>query len=316
MVIKTVDTATTQNNWDLVAKLTGRDVLKEERVKLELVPGISDVGPRFQALLAGQYDVEGAAWVGWINVIAKGVKIKAVSSSFAITKEMNGRSGILVLENSGIRTIKDLKGKTIAINILGMDADYSVKLMLQKNGLTPNDVQILAVPDANEEQVLRTKQVDAAAGTTRGGPWFDLALERGGVRIIPGTGNYEVNGQIATLSGTGFREDFIQAHPDIVRRYVTAVEKAKRIIWDAFQKNPARVREVYAEIAQEKGGNPKLAKYYTPVSPDATIIKDSDIQYWIDALVSMGKLKQDQIKPSDIYTNEFNPFYKEMGKKK
>ena len=70
------------------------------------------------------------------------------------------------------------------------------------------------------------------------------------------------------------------------------------------------MRDVYAQIAQEKGGNPKLGKYYLPVSPYKAVIKDGDIQFWIDALVSSGKLKSGEIKPSDIYTNEFNPLVK------
>lgn len=307
VVIKAVDTATTPNNWDLVAKLTGRDILKEEDVKLQTISGTS-TAPSYQALLSGQYDVAGWAWVGWVNVVARGGKIKAVTAPSATTKEINGRSGILVLEKSEIRSIKDLKGKTIAINTLGLLSEYVIKLMLQKNGLSPADVQLIAVPDVNEEQVLRTRQVDAVAGTTNGGTWFDLARDRGGVRVIPGTSAYELYGKDTTSTGAGFREDFIKAHPDAVRHYVTAVEKSKRIIWEAFQKDPGHVRQVYTDIAREKGGNPQLGKYYIPVLPDATLIKDSDIQFWIDALVADGKIKPGQVKPSDIYTNEFNPF--------
>jgi ABC-type nitrate/sulfonate/bicarbonate transport system substrate-binding protein len=316
IVIRVADTTTTPNGWDLVTKLTGRDILKEEGVKVQLVPGISGVGPRFQALLTGQLDLETGAWVGWVNVVARGGKIKAVYSPGAVYKGLIGRSGILVLENSEIRSIKDLKGKTIAVNTLGLAGEYVIKVMLQKNGLHPADIQLLSVPDANEEQVLRTKQVDAVAGTTNGGTWFDLARERGGVRIVPGTSEYDAYGHDATTMGGGFREDFIQAHPDVVRQYVMAIEKAKRIIWDEFQKNPERVRTVYAEISQEKGGNPDLGKYYFPLPPDSTLIKDKDIQFWIDALVEEGQLKPGQIKPSDIYTNEFNSFMNEPASKK
>jgi ABC-type nitrate/sulfonate/bicarbonate transport system substrate-binding protein len=309
VVIKVADASTTPNSWDLVTKLTGRDILKEEGVNLKKIPGTS-TAPSFQALLSGQYDVAGWAWMGWVNVIAKGGKIKAVDATGAITKEQNERSGILVLEKSGIRTIQDLRGKTIAVNTLGLNAEYVIKLILRKNGIPLDQVQLLQMPTENMEQALRAKQVNAAIAPS-GGIWLDLALDRGGVLVIPGTRSHEVFRQDATSGGTGFRVDFIQAHPDAVRRYVTAVEKAKRIIWDAFQKNPEIVRKAYAEIAKEKGGNPQFGKYYLPVSPDLTAIKDKDIQYWIDVLVSEGKLKPGQIKPSDVYTNEFNTFLKD-----
>jgi ABC-type nitrate/sulfonate/bicarbonate transport system substrate-binding protein len=318
VVIKVSDATTTPNNWDLVTRMTGRDILKEEGIKVQLVPGIGGVGPRFQALLTGQLDIEGGAWVGWVNVIARGGKIKAVYAQSAITKEMSEKSGILVLEKSEIRTIKDLKGKTIAVNTLGLAADYAIKRLLQKNGLSTEDVQLLSVPSANMEQVLRTKQVDAAAeeGTSNGGSWFDLARDKGGVRVIPGTSLYEIHRQYATTAVAGFRQDFIQAHPDVVRRYVTAIEKAKRIVWSAYQKDPENVRAVYAEIAREKGGNPLLGKYYLAILPEATFIKDQDVQYWIDVLVTKGELKLNQVKPSDIYTSEFNPYNKKPVERK
>ena len=34
------------------------------------------------------------------------------------------------------------------------------------------------------------------------------------------------------------------------------------------------------------------------------------MQWWIDAMVEQGQLKPGQIKASDIYTNEYNPYYK------
>lgn len=38
------------------------------------------------------------------------------------------------------------------------------------------------------------------------------------------------------------------------------------------------------------------------------MIGDAELQVWIDWLVKDGLLKQDQLKPSDLYTNEFNYF--------
>lgn len=314
IVIKVSETSTSPNDWDMVKKLTGRDILKEEGVRLEQIPGNSGKVPPFQALLTGQFDVESRAWAGWPNAVSRGMKIKAVYASNSITRALTGRSGMLVLESSGIHTIEDLKGKTIAVNVLGLAGEYVIKMLLKKHGISPDQVQFLLVPVENQEQVLRTKQVDAAVGTMNGGTWFDLALERGGVRIIPGTGSLEINnGKEASSMGAGFREDFIRSHPDAVRRYVTAVVKAKQIIWDAFKKDPGYVRKIHAGIAAEKGGNPVLAKYYLPLRPETTFIKDEDVQFWIDILVTVGQLKPGQIKPADIYTNEFSPFYKGLS---
>ena len=39
-------------------------------------------------------------------------------------------------------------------------------------------------------------------------------------------------------------------------------------------------------------------------------ISDSDAQFWIDWLIKDGKIQEGQFKPSDIYTNQFNLYYK------
>ena len=42
-------------------------------------------------------------------------------------------------------------------------------------------------------------------------------------------------------------------------------------------------------------------------SPGGTIT-DTEISTWIDWLTRNGELEEGKLKPSDIYTNEFNPY--------
>lgn len=313
VVIRVLE-STTPNQWELVKKLTGRDILAEEKVTLEAVHSVGSGGgtTALQALIAKNVDTAGSAWPAWINIVASGGKIKAVLGTIVSTKDnKSGTSGLLVLEDSSIHTIKDLVGKRIAVNVLGAEADYVIREYLKNNGLSINQVQLVVVPGENQEQMLRSKQVDAAAWTTSGGPQFDMTVEKGGVREIPSTRNYDVKGETVFL-GFGFRNDFIEKHPDAVRNYVRAYDVARRILYDEFQKNPERVRKIHAEIAKEKGGNPRLSKYYEATSwtPQYPFISDKDFQWWIDRFVENGQLKPGQIKPSDIYTNAFNPLFK------
>jgi ABC-type nitrate/sulfonate/bicarbonate transport system substrate-binding protein len=147
-----------------------------------------------------------------------------------------------------------------------------------------------------------------------GGPNFQRMLDRGGIRVIPGTGKYEVLGCDETI-GTGFREEFIEKHPETVRRYVSAVEKARRILWDEFKKDPVRVIAIHAKLVKEKGGNPELSKYYLPPIhlPDYEFITGNEARLWIKVMESEGQLKPGQVKAEDVYTNEFNPFYKKLN---
>jgi ABC-type nitrate/sulfonate/bicarbonate transport system substrate-binding protein len=313
VAIKVGESTTSPNSYELVQKLTGRDIIKEEGVTLERIPiqGGGGGTVTMQALLAGNIDVAGGSIAVWVNAISKGAKVKLLLPGSVTEKPEH--SGVLVLEESNIHTIKDLIGKKIAVNVLGAEADFIIRTFLKQNGLSIDQVELVVVPAENEEQVLRTKQADAVAWTTSGGAQFDRALDKGGVRRIPGTSSFETRGSLPLLTTSeGFREDFIKEHPEAVRKYLKAVDSARHIVWEEFNKNPERVRTVYAEISEAKGGNPLQAKYYRGPrwSPENQFIADRDIQFWIEKFTEAGILKPGQIKPSDIYTNEFNPKYK------
>ncbi|MFZ3058801.1 MAG: ABC transporter substrate-binding protein [Candidatus Methanoperedens sp.] len=305
--------STTPNNFEIVKKLTGRDIPEEEGVRIEqiTVQGGEGGTVTMQALLTDNIDTSGGSISIWVNAISKGAKVKLLLSG-SVTEQPQ-YSGLLVLENSSINTIKDLVGKRIAVNVLGAEAEFIIKTFLKQNGISINQVELVVIPANNQEQILRSKQVDAVAGTTSGGTWFDRAVENGGVRRLPGTSSFEARGnQSLFTTSQGFREEFIEKHPDTVRRYLRAYDGARRIVWEEFNKDPERVRKAYADISEEKGGNPKLAKYYrgTRWSPENQFITDNDIQFWIDNFVESGILKPGQVKPSDVYTNEYNPQYK------
>lgn len=306
--------STGPTQWELVKKLTGRDILLEEGVTLEPIQSVQSGGGTvsLQALLANNVDTAGSAWPAWINIIAHGGKIKALLGTIVSTKEnKSGTSGLLVLEDSSIRTIRDLVGKRIAVNVLGAEADYVIRQYLKNNGISISQVELVVVPSENQEQMLRSRQVDAVAWTTSGGPYFDMTVEKGGVREIPGTRNFDTKGE-TVLFGIGFRNDFIDKHPDVVRKYIRAYDTSRRILYTEFNNNPDRVRKAYEEIATKKGSNPRMAKYYEASSwtPKFPFIADKDLQWWIDRFTEDGLLKPGQVKPSDIYTNAFNPLHK------
>jgi ABC-type nitrate/sulfonate/bicarbonate transport system substrate-binding protein len=313
VTIRVLDSST-PSDWEIAGKLTGKDLLAEEGVRLETISLAQSSGGTIsiQSLLANNVDYASSAWPAWINAIASGGNIKAVATGMTTSKSNPG-NGLVVLENSPIRAVTDLAGKKIAVNVLGASADYEIREYLKRNGLSIDQVELMVVPGPQIEQVLRSQQVDVAAWTMGGGLDYEIAMSHGGLRELPGTQRYAIRGETITM-GCGFREDFIKKHPDTVRQFVTVVEKSKRILWDEFQKDPERVKKAYAEITEAKGGNPKLAQYYRPTfSPDYPFAQDKDIQWWIDILTSEGKLKTRQISPSAVYTNQYNPYFTSLS---
>jgi len=309
VVIRIFD-STGGNEFDVAKILTGHDYLKEQGVHVQRIISVDNGGGTvaIQALVANNVDYAGSAYTAWINAIARGAKLTAVVNN-AGSSQVNPGNGLVVLENSNIHNVHDLAGKRIAVNVLGALSDYAIRDILRRNGMSFDQVQLVVVPSRNIEKALRTNQVDVAAWTTNGGVDYEITKAHGGVRELPGTRRYDLYGSQVTF-GSGFRTDFIKQHPDEVRHFVTAIELSRRAIWEAFQKDPAVVRKAYADATARKGGNPELAKYYKPnFVPAHLYANDRDIQDWIDILAADGKIKPGQVKPEDVYTHKFNPFY-------
>lgn len=112
--------------------------------------------------------------------------------------------------------------------------------------------------------------------------------------------DYEVWGTKAGATPLYFTEKFIKEKPDVVSRFVTAM--ANSIRWQT--EHPEEAREITAKRAKLDISQVR-PRYFAPDG----IIKEDSIQMWIDMLTEFGEIKPG-IKPEQIYTNEFNPYYK------
>lgn len=279
--------------------------LKEEGIVLKSV-GTYIGGPEeLMALSSGGVDVGFSNLAPIINAINSGIKFKmVVPSGTALVKNVKGETipngGLVVLKKSGINSAKDLVGKKIGVNVLGAQAENVLREYFQQNGVNIKDVQLLVVPSANHYQALKQGQIDASYQWSQ---FFYQQLEDNDIKLL--LAESEITGDIA---GTGqvFTEDFIKKNPEVVSSFVKAYVKA----WDWAQEHPKELQEISKEIIQKQGGNTELAKYtYPPSERKHALLNDNDIQLYIDWQVKYGKLKDGVIKPSDVYTNEFNPYF-------
>lgn len=273
-------------------------------VKLKWI-GNTISGPQdIQAATTGDVDFGGAFNGAVVKLAASKAPIKAVVSYYGADKD--SYNGFFVLNNSPIKTAKDLVGKKIGVNTLGAHAEAITKTYLSRNGLTDEEikkVELVVVPPVNTEQALRQGQIDVASLS---GVLRDKAVDRGGVRAL--YTDYELLG--AFSAGTYvIRQDFIKKNPDTVRKFVTGVAKA--IEWARTQPRAdvvARFEQIIAKRGRnEDASSLKFFKSYA-VAGKGGLIEDKEFQTWIDWLSRTGELKGKEIKPGDIYTNEFNPF--------
>lgn len=111
-----------------------------------------------QALANGSIDYARIGDTPGITALASGTKLTYVAAG---ASKANG-SGILVKKNSGINSLSDLKGKTIAYT-KGTSSEYMVRKALQKAGLSADDVTLKSLDQSAAAVAFAKGKVDAWA---------------------------------------------------------------------------------------------------------------------------------------------------------
>ncbi|MBZ9918381.1 MULTISPECIES: ABC transporter substrate-binding protein [unclassified Mesorhizobium] len=261
-------------------------------IELENV-GYAGGGPEsLFALASGSVDLGSAATPAVINSIAGGNDFVAAYPSNGINSQV--KSVFYVLEDSPIRSIADIAGKTISVNTLGAHLDYAVREALHSLGLPPDAAKLVVVPGPQLEQTLRSHQVDVAGLGYWQATFAGALVANGGVRGV--FNDADVLGEIAG----GFivlRRDFIAANRDAAKNFVE--QSARAADWS--RQNPDEARKVLAEILDKRGENGELARYWTGFGlREKAVATDRDIDFWVAVLERDGRLPRGKLKAADI----------------
>jgi len=273
-----------------------------EDVKLEWV-GNTISGPQdVQSAATGQIDFGGAFNGAVVKLAAAGAPIKAVIGYYGV--DQLRFNGFYVLEDSPVRSARDLIGKKVGMNTLGAHSEAMLDIYLQRNGLSAEEVkqvEPLVVPPVNTEQSLRQRQIEVGV---LGDILREKALANGGIRQL--FSDYDLLGGF-TAGSYVVTKRFIAQNPTTTRTFVTGVAKA--IEWTRTRPR----EEVIArstDIVKRRNRNEDVdsLKYWksTGVAETGGRITDRQLALWVDWLAGRGDIKKDQVKVADLYTNEFN----------
>jgi len=268
-------------------------------------------GPQdIQSVVTGDVDFGGAFNGAVVKLLAKKAPIKAVLGYYGVDE--NTYSGYYVKEDSPIKSARDLIGKKIAVNTLGAHHEFMVREYLERAKLSEAEakqVTLVVTPPVTGEQALRQGHVEV---TTLGGVLRDKALERGGIRPLFTDRALYGNFTAGTIV---LHNKFIEQNPNTTRHLVSAL--ARSIEW-ARNTPVAEVRARFVKIieSRKRAESADSIQYWksTGVAGTGGVIKDAELKIWIDWLVKDGLLKPGQVKPADLYTNAFNPYFNNADK--
>ena len=266
--------------------------------------GIADGGVAcIEAIVTGNADFAIGGIPAYINAILGQAPIKVFYGGPAIAHEKDPGYQMLVRKDSGINGPEDLKGKTIAVAALGAWYEYFTRLYLEKGGLTVDDVNLTVVPGGQHLEVLLSGQADATVDWT---PIADAALENDEIKAV--TNLYEVMGEDKVNNGWGTitNTKILESRPEDVKRLTAVLVKTDEWI----EANPEAAIADAKKIFEDRGQSEIYSEYWKPFHlANHGLWSDETVQFFIDYMGSIGQIDPEQIKPSDIYTNEFNPYY-------
>jgi NitT/TauT family transport system substrate-binding protein len=125
---------------------------------------------------------------------------------------------VLAAKDSGINTVEDLKGVKIGVSE-GTVIEYTTDRLLESAGFAPEDIQVLAVPKIPDRMALLNSGDLKAANLPD--PLASLAIQQGAKVLIDDSSDPPIGNSVIS-----FRSAFIKDHPDAVRGFLAAVQKA------------------------------------------------------------------------------------------
>ncbi len=279
---------------------------KEFGVEPELV-FFQAAAPIATALAAGQVDVGATGLTAALyNIVLGGEKIWVVADK---GREWPGYplTAIVVrkeLYDGGLRGVTDLKGKRIGITQLGSTFHYHLGNVLEKHGLTLNDVKIVPLQAMGAAmEALKGRQVDAIMLPQ---PFPGTAEAQGFGRILAWGGDL-FPWQIAAV----FYAKKFAADRDRAVSFMKGYAKSSRYYHDAVlvQKDGRVVQgkrydEVVAITAKYTGAKPEVIRLGFPYQDRNGRLLTQDLARQIDWWVKHGFMKS-PLSLSDVVDTRF-----------
>jgi NitT/TauT family transport system substrate-binding protein len=280
---------------------------KENGINLDIRSG-NGSGSAHRLVANGDSDFAYGSCASMINLAAQGAPLISVG-----VIDATGTEAIIVRPDAGVKTIQDLKGKTL-LTTANAGVNTFFPLVLKNAGLSESDIHITNVP----EGALVSSYLQGAGGAVGmlGGlddKPAEIKANGGADPVTFAYSDYGVN-QVGYCIVT--KKETVEKKPDLVKRFMAATVKA----YKETEKNPDAAVASVADIvggtmADDKGKaqaravlDVTLGILYSKNNKDKRLAYNvpEDWQSMLDLMKKYNDLKTDQ-PATAFYTNAFVP---------
>jgi NitT/TauT family transport system substrate-binding protein len=281
----------------------GNTQVEQAKVKVGIIPQLIDIAGFQRAQSAGYFGKEGLtietvaiksaadavpqfkanqlafAFGNWTTFIEaqsqKAVDLRMVSDAL---QAREGVTALVTMPDSGIKTPKDMPGKTIGVNALKSNVELTTRAVLEANDVNPDSVQFKVIPTTNALNALQTKQIDVMSLQE---PNLTTAKQKLGVVIVADRATGPVSD--FPISGYVTSAQFAKDNPKTVAAFQRAMAKG--------QSDMADRRVVEETLLQYAGIDKDIAKT-VGVGVFPTSVDGTRLQRVADLMLTYGILKE------------------------
>ena len=191
---------------------------EEEGLKIEQIEGDNPATIAGQ-ITSGQLDIGFATTTFLATAVAQGAPLRAIAAVDGLIDTEKPASAIVVGEDSGITSPKDLAGKKVGVVALGSELHLLSLVVVDEDGGDSSTVQPVQLPFPQMQQALESGNVDAIVTTE---PFLTATLDTGAKAInYPEIEVFPKGSVTAWISS----ESFINSNPEAVAAFSRAMEK-------------------------------------------------------------------------------------------
>jgi NitT/TauT family transport system substrate-binding protein len=227
---------------------------RDEGLNVEFVP-LPSAALMIAPLGAGQLDVGGGAiTAGLYNAVGRGIDLRIVADLGSDPPGYGFQTFVVsnaLLKSGAYKSVKDLKGKRIAITARGISTSALVAALLKTGGLTMNDVTMLYMPVADQIVAMRNGSLDASLMPE---PGPSLAEKEKVATKILRDDAYYPNQQIVAMF---YGANFLKAHRDAGLRFMRAYLRGVRLYNDnlrngkLFGKQAGMIMSIFSDATHQ-----------------------------------------------------------------
>lgn len=202
-----------------------------------------------QAMQSGQVQVGYGGTTSVFQAIENGIDLVAIAAASATPDDpANGINDLLVVEDSPLKSAKDLEGKKVAINGPGGYTQLLSDLAVEADGGDPAKVDYVQMGIPDQPAALESGAIDAFVA---GEPFGTLGREENGFRTLANPFEYLSDEAVVAGVWYALRSD-VEANPDFYENVADTIDEANAYALDhddELRENIAEFTKIDPELA-------------------------------------------------------------------